>query len=205
MEEHINNDIEELNDEFALITKNKSDIINEMTFANDDDKLLCSAIITNVERMIADSLHKMKTVSIPLIGRVRINPVHKEFVDSKLHLSAIRKGLTKEQYREHVRSYYTDLIKKNENKDKEKLVLNKLKRINKTKYEYLFKQCGKAYADLYIVAITLLKEIPFDNEWQETYDILAGIDRDKLLEEDAIRESIEIANYLKHQKRYKFK
>ena len=42
-----NDMIEELNDDFMVISKTSSDIINGMYFETEEDKLLCESIIDN--------------------------------------------------------------------------------------------------------------------------------------------------------------
>ena len=55
----------------------------------------------------------MKTASIPYIGCVRINPVKRSLREAKLHLSAVRKGLSKEAQQKAIlaENYYNEGIK----------------------------------------------------------------------------------------------
>lgn len=160
------------NDAYKIITKNKNDILNEMEFETEDDKYICESIIANLEKDIADGLKDMKTVQIPFIGSIRINPVKRKLRDAKLHLSDVRKRMSKEEYKDYVRDLVADFKEEQKNIDKEKLIMNKIKSNNKTKYEELYKRLGKSYADMFLYSIRLLKEIPFDEEWENHYQFL---------------------------------
>ena len=162
MKDNINELVTEADIEYLITSKNKYDILDELDFENEEERFLCDSIISNLE----------KTASIPYIGCVRINPVKRSLREAKLHLSAVRKGLSKEQYKEHVRSYVVDLKEKQKEKDRIKLLFAKIRRNNKKKYEILFKTCGKAYAELFIMSIYWLKEVAFDQEWEEHYQSL---------------------------------
>lgn len=172
MKDNINELVTEADIEYVIISKNKNDILDELDFENEEERFLCDSIISNLEKSASDAIRSMKTASIPYIGCVRINPVKRSLREAKLHLSSVRKGLSKEQYKEHVRSYVVDLKEKQKEKDRIKLLFAKIRRNNKKKYEQLFKTCGKVYAELFIMSIYWLKEVPFDQEWEEHYQSL---------------------------------
>lgn len=172
MNDNINELVTEADIEYLITSKNKYDILDELDFENEEERFLCDSIISNLEKTASDTIRSMKTASIPYIGCVRINPVKRSLREAKLHLSAVRKGLSKEQYKEHVRSYVVDLKEKQKEKDRIKLLFAKIRRNNKKKYEQLFKTCGKAYAELFIMSIYWLKEVVFDQEWEEHYQSL---------------------------------
>lgn len=172
MEDITNEQLNEADIEYVIVSKNKNDILNELDFENEEERLLCDSIISNLEKTASDTIRNMKVAQIPFIGCLRINPVKRKLRDAKLHLRAVRKSLTKEQYKEHVRSYVIDLKEKQIEEDKIKLVFTRIRRNNKKKYEQLFKKCGRAYAELFIMSIYWLKEVPFDQEWEEHYQSL---------------------------------
>lgn len=174
MEDITNEQLNEADIEYVIVSKNKNDILNELDFENEEERLLCDSIISNLEKTASDTIHDMKVAQIPFIGCLRINPVKRKLRDAKLHLRAVRNSLTKEQYKEHVRSYVVDLKEKQKEEDRIKLAFARIKRNNKKRYEQLFKICGKAYAELFIMSIYWLKEVPFDAEWEEHYQSLKG-------------------------------
>ena len=172
MEDITNEQLNEADVEYIIVSKNKNDILNELDFENEEERLLCDSIISNLEKTASDTIRNMKVAQIPFIGCLRINPVKRKLRDAKLHLRAVRKSLTKEQYKEHVRSYVIDLKEKQIEEDRIKLVFTRIRRNNKKKYEQLFKKCGRAYAELFIMSIYWLKEVHFDQEWEEHYQSL---------------------------------
>lgn len=172
MEDITNEQLNEADIEYVIVSKNKNDILNELDFENEEEHLLCDSIISNLEKTASDTIRDIKVAQIPFIGCLRINPVKRKLRDAKLHLRAVRNSLTKEQYKEHVRSYVVDLKEKQKEEDRIKLTFARIRRNNKKRYEQLFKICGKAYAELFIMSIYWLKEVPFDAEWEEHYQSL---------------------------------
>lgn len=162
----------ELSNDFVIIRKTKNDILNDMDFEDEEERLLCDSIITNMETYAAKSIKEMKVVQLPFIGCVRINPVKTELKQVCTNFKFARRYMTKDEYKNHVRSYVIDIKEKQEEKDRLKIIINKIKRKNKKKYEALFKHLGKAYAEMFIYSIYILKEVPFDAEWEEHYQSL---------------------------------
>ncbi len=169
MENSINEQLNEADIEYVIISKTKDDILNELDFESEEERLLCDSIISNLEKTASDTIRSMKVAQIPFIGCLRIDPVKRKLRDAKLHLSAVRKSLTKEQYKEHVRSYVIDLKQQQAEEDRRKLIFKRIRSNNKKKYEALFKKCGRAYAELFIMSIYWLKEVPYSQEWEEHY------------------------------------
>lgn len=172
MEDITNEQLNEADIEYIIVSKDKNDILNELDFENEEERLLCDSIISNLEKTASDTIRNMKVAQIPFIGCLRINPVKRKLRDAKLHLRTVRNSLTKEQYKEHVRSYVVDLKEKQKEEDRIKLAFIRIRRNNKKKYEQLFKKCGRAYAELFIMSIYWLKEVSFNQEWEEHYQSL---------------------------------
>lgn len=169
MDEQLLNDISEANEEYIIISKTKDDILNELDFENEEERLLCDSIITNLEKNASETIRNMKIAQLPFIGCVRINPVKRKLREAKLHLSAVRKSISKEQYKEHVRSYIIDLKEQQKKEDALKLIFTRIRSNNKKKYETYYKRLGRAYAELFIMSIYWLAEVPFDKEFEDYY------------------------------------
>lgn len=169
---------EDIGENYVIISKDTNDILNDMDFNDEDERLLCESIITNLEKNAASSIREMKTVSLPFIGCIRINPIKRKLRDAKLHLSLMRKNMTKAEYKQHVKDIVHEFGQEMDKADAEKLIMTKIRRNNKKHYDELYKKLGRAYAEMFIFSIRALKDIPFDKEWQEKYDELAGIDRE---------------------------
>lgn len=191
-------------DDYSIITKNTKDILNDMNFEDEDDRYMCYSIINNLEKFASDSIRDMKIVSLPFIGCLRISPVRRKLRDTKLHLHNIRQAMTKEEYKEYVTGLVKEWNEEQREADAEKLLMTKIKRNNKKKYEELYKKLGRAYANMYIKAIRLLDYVPFDLEWEEHYQELKG----KSSKEEDIEKHTEtqedIDKFIKSQPRFKF-
>lgn len=191
-------------DDYSIITKNTKDILNDMNFEDEDDRYMCYSIINNLEKFASDSIRAMKIVSLPFIGCLRISPVRRKLRDTKLHLHNIRQAMTKEEYKEYVTGLVKEWNEEQREADAEKLLMTKIKRNNKKKYEELYKKLGRAYANMYIKAIRLLDYVPFDLEWEEHYQELKG----KSSKEENIEKHTEtqenIDKFIKSQPRFKF-
>lgn len=191
-------------DDYSIITKNTKDILNDMNFEDEDDRYMCYSIINNLEKFASDSIRNMKIVSLPFIGCLRISPVRRKLRDTKLHLHNIRQAMTKEEYKEYVTGLVKEWNEEQREADAEKLLMTKIKRNNKKKYEELYKKLGRAYANMYIKAIRLLDYVPFDLEWEEHYQEL----KDKSSKEEDIEKHTEtqenIDKFIKSQPRFKF-
>ena len=162
--------IDEADSEYELIRKDYNDIIEEIDFDTEEEKLICTSIISNMEKFIANSLKNDKCVNIPYIGCVRKNAVMQTVKKNKLNFKLAKTELTKEQYKEHVRSYIADTKEKQAKLDKDKLTYKKLKSKFNKKYKELYLKLGKAYAELFIISMSWFKEVPFDQDIQDVYD-----------------------------------
>lgn len=205
MDDEIQFDVEDIGENYIIISKDTNDILNDMDFNDEDERLLCESIINNLEKDAAAGIRDMKIVSLPFIGCIRINPIKRKLRDAKLHLSLMRKNMSKGDYKQYVRDIVTEFREDMEKADSEKLIMTKIRRNNKKRYEMYYKKLGKAYAEMFIYSIRLMKDVPFNKEWQERYDELAGIDRENMSADKTAKEDINIKDILNNQPRYRFK
>lgn len=205
MNDELNNSIideqlENVSDEFSVVIKNRKDILNDIKFDSEKEKILCNDIIKSLENFAADNIKDMKIVNLPMIGCVRINPVRRALRDKKLHLSLIRQNLSKEEYKDYVRDTVIELKEKQDAIDKYRIRFNKIKSTYKDKYAMLYNKAGRAYADMYIAAMTMFEEVPFNEEWEETYQELNGGHQEDI--GDVVNDDLQVI--LDAQPRYKF-
>lgn len=172
MNDEVQFGVADIGENYVIISKDTNDILNDMDFNNEDERLLCESIITNLEKDAASAIREMKTVSLPFIGCLRINPIKRKLRDAKLHLSLMRKNMSKDDYKQHVRDIVHEFGQEIDKADAEKLIMTKIRRNNKKRYDELYKKLGRAYAEMFIFSIRGLKEVPFDSEWEEYYQNL---------------------------------
>lgn len=205
MNDEIEFDVKDIGENYIIINKNENDILNDIDFNNEDERLLCESIITNLEKDAASAIREMKTVSLPFIGCLRINPIKRKLRDAKLHLSLMRKNMSKADYKQHIKDIVHEFGQEMDKADAEKLIMTKIRRNNKKHYDELYKKLGRAYAEMFIFSIRGLKEIPYSQEWQEKYDELSGINRDKINTNKENKDKDIIKLIINNQPRYKFK
>ena len=201
MDDEIQFDVEDIGENYIIISKDTNDILNDMDFNDEDERLLCESIINNLEKDAAAGIRDMKIISLPFIGCIRINPIKRKLRDTKLHLSLMRKNMSKADYKQYVRDIVTEFREDMEKADSEKLIMTKIRRNNKKRYEMYYKKLGKAYAEMFIYSIRLMKDVTFDKEWEEYYQSLKG-------ENASTKETADendIKDYIDAQPRYKFR
>lgn len=162
----------DIDNEYVIISKDTDNILDDLDFKNEDDRILCKSIIDNLEKQAAAEIRKMKVVQLPLIGCIRIDPIKRRLRDAKLHLSLMRKNMSKADYKQYVKDIVHEFGQEMDKADREKLIMKKIRTANKKQYEMYYKKLGRAYAEMYIYSIRLLKEVPFDADWEEQYQSL---------------------------------
>lgn len=170
--DNYNKSIEELDNNFTVISKTSSDIIQGMKFDTEEDELLCESIIDSLEKCISDGLKEDKIVQLPFLGSLRKSPLKKEVRKNYTNFKIARKYMSKEDYKAHVKAVVNDAKEKIAKDDYLKLRIKRIKSKNKKKYESFYLKIGKAYAELFIYSILLLKEVPFNQEIQDAFDNL---------------------------------
>lgn len=158
--------------EYPIVVSEVNDVLDSIEFNSFEERCLCEAIITEMDKAIADTISDEKVANIPFIGCVRRNPIRKAINDNKEKLKVIRKGITKEQYKDHVRCILNDAREKVEKEDARKRFEKTFRNKNKKKYERYFINYGRAYAEAFIKALTWLEEVPFDIEVEEAFENL---------------------------------
>lgn len=174
MSEGLINNIDEADIEYSIVIKNMNDILSEVT---DDpkEKLIYESIIDGIERTASETIKNGKIAQLPSIGCVRRNPIRKVIQDNHENFRIARKNLSKDNYKEHVRAIIVDAKEQLTKVERDKLILKKTISNNKKKYDKLYITLGKAYANMFIQSILMLKEVPYVLEVQEQYDRLNNI------------------------------
>lgn len=174
MEDALLNNINDIDIEYTIVVKTMDDIIYNIT---DDpkEKLIYESIINGIEGSAADAIKNGKIAQLPSIGCVRKSPVRKVIQDNYDNLKIARKNMTSDQYKEHVREIVIDAKQNQEKIDYNKSILRKVRSRNKKVYDKYYITLGKAYAEMYIHSILMLKEVPYDSDVQEAFDNINGL------------------------------
>lgn len=155
-----------------IIIKKKSDILNEIKFNNEEERLLCDSIITDIEKTAASAIIHNKSAQLPLMGVMRKSPLKAVVNKNRPNFSVARTHMTKQQYKEYVGEIMSEAKIEIEKEDKAKARIRKIKSKHKKQYDEYYKQLGQAYATMFIYSFTIFKEVPFDADVQAMFDEL---------------------------------
>ena len=84
----------ELDDDYLLIYKDIDNILDDIDFVTEDDRVLCRSIVDSLEKEAAAQLLAGQCVQLPYIGNIRRSPIkmamishYKEFKEKRSELS----------------------------------------------------------------------------------------------------------------------
>ena len=139
------------------------DVLENMTFKTNNDKIITKDIITQIEEIAFDGIEKNLCMSIPYLGRLRKSIFQRLMKEEGAGLLKDAKTkLSKEDYIEYRRNLYRSYRIKAKDEDYAKLIIERIIRLNKKKYNQIYSACGKDYADRWIKKIAYLKIIEHD-------------------------------------------
>ena len=149
------------------IEKSLSDILEDINFKSEDDKLLCKDIIMHLETTAAQEIMNDKCVQLPYIGSVRKNPLKKVLEENRSSFKLAAKVMSKEQAKEYYASVFQE--KKDELREEayRKAKLKEVRNKYKKQYEQYFTHIGPEYAELFILTRTMFQAVEFDQEFED--------------------------------------
>ena len=156
--------------DYILIYKDRDLIINNIGFDNEDDKLICEAIIDNLEAEAAKHIKAGNTVSIPFVGTIEHNWYKKGIKDSYKELKEYKVNHTEEEYKEHFKATCNNI------KEQHKELEDKYKRDKRFKAKFLPKYTnycikkGIIYANAWLKTITMMTVVEFDPDIEDIYE-----------------------------------
>lgn len=176
MSESFVNNINEADFEFSIVINRMDDIVSQIT-SEDEERFLYESIVTNLEKTASEAIKNGKTVSLPLIGCLRKNPIRQVIKDNRDKFAHNRTKMSKEEYKDYVRDVINTAKENIAKDDKQKIIIKKIRSSNKKKYDKYYSSIGKTYADTFIYSMTLLREVPFDPQLQDALDKIDNIIR----------------------------
>lgn len=164
----------EVDTEFPLIFKDIDNILDDMTFSNKEDRILCRTIIDSLEKEASVQLLEGKCVQLPYIGNIYRNKLKLAMTSHYKDLKEKRKELTKEEYKEYCRNIARKENMRIQNEEVAKRKLNTFKRKHLKMWMDKRNKFGDAYANLWLRFIKTWKDIPFNWDveiaYQESYN-----------------------------------
>lgn len=160
---------EDLSTEYTVVYKDFNNVLKDIEFANDDERLLCSSIIESLEIELATQFRNDKCVNIPYIGKLQKNIVKRNVLKNYKRFKEVSQNLTIQERREFFRAAYAEEKEKQKElaneKKKNKVIINK----NYNKYISLSRKKGMAFAELYFKFKAKLEYVPFNQEIHDAY------------------------------------
>lgn len=154
---------------YVLVYKDYDNVLKDIDFANDEERLLTRSIIDNLEREASKQFVKELAVDIPYIGTAQRNLLRKSICSCYHDLNVARKTLPEEEYVE----FRKDLIKQKKFEINNIELKRRLEKTNRNRYYKLWiklsRKYGVAYANLYIFAKKVLHVIEFNQELNDAY------------------------------------
>lgn len=161
---------DEIDIDYPLIYKDKDLIIKDIKFETEDERLICEAIIDNLEQEVAKNIKLGNTVSIPFIGTIERN-WYKDGIKSKYkEFKEYKANHSEDEYKAYFKAACEE-IKSNhaevENKAKRE---RRFKTMVLPKYINLCKKRSVVYANAWLKMLNCMTVVEFDPEIEEIYE-----------------------------------
>lgn len=153
--------------DYILIYKDIDNILEELNYVEQNDKLLCRSIIDSLENEAAKQLLDGKCVALPYIGNIRRSPLKMAMISHYKDFKQKRTELTKTEYKEYCKKVMTEEKRNIQNNEIKKRKLNTLKRKHLPKWIEYEKRFGATYANVWLFSITKFTVIEFDEDVEE--------------------------------------
>ena len=144
-----------------------NNILDDIHFETEDDKLLMKDIISNLESVVAEEIKNGKCVQIPYIGSLRKNPLKETLEKNRTNFRIAAKSLSKEGFKEHCSLVFKKKKDELRIQDYKKAKLKQIRKRHQKEFEQLYINIGPAYANMYIFSKTLMKAVEFNEEFED--------------------------------------
>lgn len=165
---------DELDTDYTLIYKDIDNILNDIDFVTEDDRVLCRSIIDSLEKEAAAQLLAGQCVQLPYIGNIRRSPIKMAMISHYKEFKEKRSELSKEDYI----AYCKNVMKKEKMNIQNREIYKRKMNTFKKKYLKLWidKQTsmGDAYANLWLFTFKNWSVVEFNWDveiaYQESYN-----------------------------------
>lgn len=159
----------ELDDDYLLIYKDIDNILDDIDFVTEDDRVLCRSIVDSLEKEAAAQLLAGQCVQLPYIGNIRRSPIKMAMISHYKEFKEKRSELSREEYV----AYCKGVMKKEKMKIQNMEIHKRKMNVFKKKYLKLWmdkrKQFGDAYANLYLLCYRNWTVVEFDWDVEIAY------------------------------------
>lgn len=160
--------------DIEYVEQTTDDILDNLDFNTDEEKLLCKDIILHLETTAAEEIKNNKCVQLPFIGSLRKNPLKQVVEDNRANFRKIARTNSKEEAKIKFAAVFKAKKDELRKEDYYKAKLKEVRNRNKTRYEQYFTHIGPAYAQMFLVSRLNFTMVEFDkeleNKLQELYN-----------------------------------
>lgn len=160
----LNTKIYEDDNSYSVIGVIKKDIIDDIEFDNNDDKLICDAIINSIEKFASENIKNNKAVALPSVGCIRRSIYRQAVIKDRDKIHSMRKHMNNTEYKEYMKDYFGNIKCNDIEQTKEKLRLKRINKVFKKRYDKYVRLINKSYADLFIFSVSYFNQVEFDSE-----------------------------------------
>lgn len=153
--------------DLEYVEKSTNDILDDIGFESEIDRLLCKDIVQHLENTAAEEILNNKCIQIPFIGCLRKNPLKQVLEDNRKNFRIIAQNYSKEERKEKYAEVFRNKKAELRKEDYYKARIKKLRRKYKTKYEQYFTHVGPAYAEMFIASRLNFSMVEFNKELED--------------------------------------
>lgn len=159
----------EIDTDYILVYKDIDNVLDDIDFVTQDDRILCRSIIDSLEKEAAAQLLAGKCIQLPYIGNIRRSPIKMAMINHYKDFKEKREVLTRSEYI----TYCKDVMKKEkmriQNEELRKRKMNTFKKKKLKQWMNKMKQFSAAYANAWLLSVTTFTVIEFDWDIEQAY------------------------------------
>jgi len=154
-----------------------ADVVASMNLKEEEEKLMFD-IINDLEKFATANIKMDKVVSIPYMGCIRNNMILRDMRNNQ-SIKIARKVMDSADFKKFAAETYQLIVEKHFKSDDQRIIEEKVKSTLRKQYEMLFNKFGSIYTTVWIKTLTHFKGIEFDQEWEDKYQELKSLDKNK--------------------------
>lgn len=159
----------ELDDNYVLTYKDVDNILDDIDFVDDDDRILCKTIINSLEKEAAAQLLAGKCVQLPYIGIIRRNPIKMAVIKRYKEFKEKRSQLSRKDYIAYCKKVMKQEKMDLQNAELHKRKMNTFRKKNLKIWMEKKKVFGDAYANVYLYVLKYWTAVDFDWDVELAY------------------------------------
>ena len=159
----------DIDTDYILIYKDIDNVLDDIDFVTNDDRVLCRSIIDSLEKEAAAQLLDGKCIQLPYIGNMRRSPIKMAMISHYKEFKEKREVLTKSQYIAYCKDVMKHEKMRIQNEEVRKRKMSTFKKKKLKQWLSRMKQFGAPYANAWLLSITKFTVIEFDWDVEQAY------------------------------------